>query len=287
MVFFFSANGGEHCHDDINKPRIRSALQAIKRERVGMRKGFVRFSGAGVGLLLSVFLLTEGVLRADEPVQPQYAYPELSIVPRATDRLQTEALDESHSHWARFLPFQASSIMTLTSGALFYDSNHSNAYIAGIGIGASWLVASTLMAAFYTPYQNANADLISLPHGTTREQLTRERAADEEMHRLASLGEKLRWLSVLTNVGANVAMMASTGNSDSSATGFSSIRKGYQAVSIAFALAPLFFRPHWIDVADEQESYKKRIYSPVATGALFYDQGTREYVPGMQVGFLF
>ena len=248
-----------------------------------MRQSYFRFLWILINVLIVTEVGTEASVRAADP--GQYDYPELSIVPRATDRLKFEASREPQRKWNPYFPMQVAGLSTILSGIASYDAKNSGIYIGGIGIGGAWLLLTTLMAVNYTPYLSAHNDIARLPKGTIREQLTRERAADEQIRSIASLGEKLRWLSVASNLGMSVAMAAQSYNEP--LTGIATTRRGFQAASIVLAFAPLLFRPYWKDVAEEQGEYKKRIYAPVANLDLLFDSGTRTYVPGLHLALSF
>ena len=107
----------------------------------------------------------------------------------------------------------------------------------------------------------------------------RERYSEEAIHSAARLAGRLKWLSVLTHLGTNIYMAAEAKNSS-----FSQVMDG---VGAAFALAPLVFRPHWQDVCDEQESYKKRIYAPIASATILGEPGTGHVAPGAVISMSF
>jgi hypothetical protein len=181
---------------------------------------------------------------------------------------------------------QVSAVTTLAAGLMSSDSNSPGPSYAGIGVGAGWLVVSTLMAAFYHPYASADRDISPMPKGSMREQLTRERAAEEEIKRIAATGQRLKWMSVLTNLGAGVYLIAKGKNKDAlGETNY--VTQGFQVASAVFSLAPLFFGFHWESVYEEQKDYKKRIYAPVATPTIFVDPVTQKYTPGFALSMQF
>jgi hypothetical protein len=214
-----------------------------------------------------------------------FEYPELSVVPRASERVLAEARHESPRRWTTFLPIQLSALTTLTTGAVL-NSNESPskdpekyAALTGISVGGGWLALTTLLSVFDTPYENAARELASMEGKSVRDQLTRERFAEEVINRRARLAFRIRMLSIVTNFAASAYMVK---NAEGSAiilplTGFSAV----------MAFAPLLFGHHWEEVASEQADYKKRIYAPVASAGLIARDGQGNWVPGMQLQFRF
>jgi hypothetical protein len=243
-----------------------------------------------------IFLMTFGLSRtpliasASAATPEQFDYPELTVTPRASDRLQMEAQKEPDHKWTTFLPIQTSAAATLVAGVLANDPNNFTGFITGVSVGGAWLVTSTLLALTYTPYSSAYSEVSPLPKGTVREQLTRERMAEESINRIARVGERIKWISFSTNLAASVFMLLQGKNNLANATPTYSpagLMTGSEVVSAVFAFAPLFMRFYWSDVRDQQENYKKRIYGPVATSTVFYDSGTRTYVPGFSLSLRF
>lgn len=196
--------------------------------------------------------------------QDELDYPELTVTPRASERLDMESKKETNSRWTKFIPLQVSALSTFTAGLLYSAKPTTNPLenpgamkFAGLAVGGGWIAATLVLSAMHTPYQSSNAEVSALPKGTTREKLTRERLAEEAIDGAASLGRKLTWLSVITNVGANAAMLSKVESGS-----FSMILCG---VGAAAAFTPLIFGTNWGTVAAEQREYKKKIYAPVAS----------------------
>jgi hypothetical protein len=217
--------------------------------------------------------------------EEHFDYPELSVVPRASDRIQMEADKEDESRWTTFLPLQVSALATLGSGIASLQARDRSYGLSGVGVGAGWLAITTILSLSYRPYTSALNELPT-KKGTVREQLTRERAAEEEIQRIASLGEKLKWISVLTELGASFYMLSSDDPSLTSSNSMIS-PKTIAAASAVLALTPLFFRFHWSEVRSQQAEYKKKIYGPVAGATLLQDPSTKQLTPGFSVSFRF
>ncbi len=215
----------------------------------------------------------------------QFDYPELSVVPRASERLATEAQKEPDRKMTTFLPVQGASLVTLVAGFMSFDPQAPGPGLAGIGVGGGWLLLSTYLAMTYRPYTSGLATVSAMPKGTTREQLTRERAAEEVIKGAGHAGRRLNWLFLLSNFGAAGYMVAMSGKSP--AAPVSQFGTVLQMASILTSFLPVVFSYHWGDVEDEQAEYKKRIYGPIAQPTLLFDRGTQSYTPGMAVSLRF
>jgi len=247
-----------------------------------MRRRYSRTVGIGI-LILSI----PSVGYSANP--DHFDYPELSVVPRASDRLQTESAKESGSKMTAFLPVQVSALATLTAGIASYNSQAPVSSYVGLGVGGAWLLASTIMMLSYHPYSSSIDEITAMPKGSPREQLARERAAEEVIKSAAKFGERIKWLSVITNFGASLAMFALEGKTltGSSVGDKNMTAEIFMGASAVLALTPLLFKFHWTEVADEQADYKKRIYGPVAQPTILADVNTRALVPGVMFSLRF
>ena len=259
------------------------------------RKKMGRFNHGTLGL---GFILLAASAHAES-----FEYPELSVVPRASERIRIEGDKEMNSSWAPYLPIQASALTTLVAGGMSLGGDAAVSPKVAMAVGAGWLGLTSYFALSYRPYSLAYSRISPMAKGTVREQLTRERFAEEEIRRLAVIGRKLQWLSVLTNLGASVFMLgqqagntASVSGSPATATAAAvapvdavknSTAQGAQIASAVMSFVPLLFPFYWNDVADAQVDYRKKIYGPVASGTVFFDRGTGTTVPGMALTFQF
>ncbi|MCM2323365.1 MAG: hypothetical protein NDJ90_08900 [Oligoflexia bacterium] len=212
-----------------------------------------------------------------------YDYPELMVTPRSSDRLEMEAKREQGMRWRTHLTLQAPALATLVAG-LAQQANvdrdpNNYSQLAGIIVGGGWLAVTGALTLLDTPYTVANQEVGGIPRKTTREQLTRERFAEEAIRKQARLYTTLRWLSVATNAGASIYMLANVERRTTSAV--------LDGVSLALAFTPLVFSHPWRDVAQEQEDYKKRIYAPVAEASLLREPGTGSLAPGLKLSLRF
>lgn len=209
-------------------------------------------------------------------------YPELMVTPRASDRLEMEAKKEPEKKWTTHLAVQATGLTTLVASLVHKDKsvseNGSKTNTIGTIVGGTTLLTATALAAFYEPYQSAAPEVRALPKGTQRQKLARERMAEEAINSAASLGSKIRWAAFIANFATSLFMVtkAETGTS-----------QYVDLVAAGASFAPLLFPYRWNKVADEQRSYKKKIYGPVASTTLFADPVTKSVTPGLALSFRF
>lgn len=239
-------------------------------------------------LLLSCLLAINVVSHSVSQAQ-NLIYPELNVSPKASERVAMEAKQEASSKWTTHWPIQLSSAMTLAS--VFYaqsdkpedyDTNPSkkedfdNAAKTGTLVGATWLIGTYLLSENYRPYQKAVQEIKSLPTSNTQEQLVRERLAEEAMASSAKLGNRLMWMSVITNLGASAYIASSSGED----------AKTFAGISTLVALTPLMFQYNWQDVYNYHQDYKKKIYAPIAMATLM-PVDNKHLVPAMTLAWSF
>lgn len=230
----------------------------------------------------------------------EFDYPELSVTPRASDRLEMEAAKAESQKWSTHLNLQVPAAMTFMSGLwialnptskkFYYNSNGTGvnttanyegeyAQWAGLVVGSAWMAVTLGMNLFYQPYVSANKEISAMPKKSQREQLTRERLAEETIHSAGSLVRKLKWLSFFTNLGTNAYMASQTTNG--------SLAQILCGVSAAAAITPLLFSHPWAEISNAQGDYKKRIYAPVASAGFIPDYAAGSLAPGMSLSFFF
>ena len=213
-------------------------------------------------------------------------YPELNVVPKASERLKIEMRQEAGKAWTSNLAVQLSAVSTLVAGSLAgssLDTDKDEDEISpklAMAVGGAWLGATAWAALQYRPYRSALARIKRMPYKTKRQKLIVERLAEEEINSLRKLGKRIRWYSAVTNLGASLFLMDSVKDETDA--------KMAANVSALLALGPLFFNYSWEDVASEQEKYKKKIYTPVAmTPILVNPFDKAQSVAGLNLLFKF
>lgn len=193
-------------------------------------------------------------------------YPELQVVPRASERLATEAGVEREQKVLALWPFYASAVSTIAFANLhngkyrqsdLTDSQKKesdNAATAGYAIGGGWL-AVTAFLSFREPLSEAQVRVSKYRGAGKRLDLTRERMAEEALQEQAELMKKLTWLSLASNLAVD-GYMLSLSHQDIRYMG---------GIAIIASLLPAFFENHSVSVWQKHQDYKRRIYSPVVS----------------------
>lgn len=201
----------------------------------------------------------------------EFHYPELLVTPLATERIAMEADRESKEFnaWKDHSPILISSTLAiLAAGSLASqkdDLPQNDRADAGdvsaiaFGVGAFWIGYSSYLAATYRPYSKAREELNHLSSDNPKQRLIKERLAEEKLLEAARFGRYLSWLSSGSLLISSVAI-ASLGEDNTEALGVAA------AVS---ALSPLFFSYRWQKVSAYHSDYKKRIYGPIVTSAVY------------------
>ena len=223
------------------------------------------------------------VLRVEAFAEEKYDYPELMVTPSASKRLMLEANKEKDRRLFYNSPIQISGLTTLTTGLLMLgqtdkqsDPDMYGAY-AGISVGAGWLLISYY--AGRRTFQRGYDSIKNMPVSSKRQQLEKERLAEEELEDIRSMGTRLLILSTITNLASSI-YMTSQSKEDSLAS-FTGI------VSAITALAPIIFPSPWRKPAAEHQRYKKRIYGPIASGTLLYEPKVGKAAPGLLLSYSF
>lgn len=206
-------------------------------------------------------------------------YPEFQVVPRASERLRMEAKDEdynwTYSHWQ----LELSGLSTLTNGLLaggeerdsLSESDKSRAtQAASVGkvIGVGWILAGVGLG-MAKPYRRGLGAISRYTGKDERTTLMRERLAEEAIENEARLMKPLTWFSMASQFSTNI--MIGTFLSDQG--------RVVAGISTFLSLLPLIFEDHAIVVRDKSLEYKSRIYRPLSTLDLRYENRSKSYTP--------
>lgn len=198
-----------------------------------------------------------------ESVFENLEYPELQVVPRASDRLAYEAQNEVESWYTMHWPLQVSALSTLYLGmsasGKYKDGlsegqrkDHDTAVMTATGIGAFWL-GTTIFYTVNRPYVAGLNQIRKLKVTDKRGELLRERLAEEAMETPGMYMESLTKLSIASNIFAALYIS----NLADPAT------QKIAAVSGLLALTPWIFEHKYIQVWKKHQEYKRKIYSPL------------------------
>jgi hypothetical protein len=215
------------------------------------------------------------------------SYPELQVVPRASERLRMEAKAEA-SHWYfEHWTFELSGLATLGVGLTSSsrqkqnlsdsekDSSRSIAQGA-TAVGAGWLIGGLVFGSLQ-PYRAGMKNISRYGGKDDRSALTRERLAEEALERPAKTIRVLKHFSVWTNFAVN-------------AMGFTYLdQQGKITAGVAAVLSflPYMFEDHTVEVHEKHIEYKKKIYAPLKTGSVHFDPETKTLTPMTNLVWLF
>lgn len=229
-------------------------------------------------MLLMLVIALSNQVNAEE----KNDYPELQVTPKASERIALESEYEKVKPWSFQSPITYSAIVTIAASMVqggkidLKKDPEENSKKVGLLVGGSWLALNAYMAYQYQGYSSAHSKISSLPAKTAREQLIKERMAEEEINQLGRIGKTMKWASFATNFVAG-GYMLSKAKKDSNAQVF-------DGVAIAASFLPLIFSNHFESVSNEQHQYKKKIFGTISSHFLFQDPTSNNWVPG--VGFV-
>jgi len=206
-------------------------------------------------------------------------YPELQVVPRASERLRMEAKAEQNMWFLTHWPIQASALATLYVGMTSTnnrkgdmtskDEDNANTITTITqAVGAAWLAGALALGA-QRPYVRGDRALKKHPGKDERSVLLRERLAEEALQKPARTMRILELLSVVTNVGANTMSIIYADDYGKMVAGVSAI----------LGFLPLMFQDHQITVYDKHIEYKKKIYAPLKSAMVHYDPYSKTVTP--------
>lgn len=216
-------------------------------------------------------------------------YPELQVVPRASDRMVLEAEAEKSNAWYVNWMILVPSVMTFyaantVSGGyrteppmdanqkLQYDNTVTFGQIVGVTGATLSLVLPMMMG-----YRDGLDRVRAIKGNDKRAQLTRERLAEEILEKQASIMNMVRY-----GVGAASFIATSSLNGQTSEQ-----NKKYTILSMGLSLLPFFFAPRAVEVNHKHQEYKKKIYTPVAGVGFGYDRKDRALYPEYTLSWTF
>ncbi len=220
-----------------------------------------------------------------------FEYPELSVVPRATDQVLAESGHEADSVWKNHLPFLVPATVTFLAGTAELvegpkqenqassSSDHKAVPYVAMGVGMAWFGVAYGILGQQDFYSSAASEIRQLQSKTTREQLLRERRAEEGIIKAGSLARKLKWLSFASNLFSGI-LVATTSKESST----------YFGIAAALtSLTPLVFPHRWEELDNRHQDYKKRIYAPVAEISILKDPGfaSARFSPAISLSLAF
>jgi hypothetical protein len=244
---------------------------------------------------LSLLALLFSVHATGAEVPAAFEYPELTVVPKASERVAMEASRERDQKWRVHAPILFPATMTILSGASLLvngtrtDSNGDSssfkaAPYAAMGVGLAWWAITLGVVQRQEIYQDAATEVAKIQLKNQKDQLLRERLSEEAIRRASTLASELRWISVFSNLGANAYVLASSPSK--AASNF------FAAGAILSSFTPLIFTHRWNRTESIHEDYKKRIYGPltgvpVLAPTVLSDSNGLQHSPGFALQLRF
>lgn len=225
---------------------------------------------------------------SEEDILKNLDYPELQVVPRATDRLAMETQNERQYGWLAFWPYQASSLATLAAGNRLrgnYTSwndtdqekkDSDNVAMAAMALGVGGLGLSIFLIKMDL-YGDAYRSVKTVKGTDRRSELMRERLAEEALEKPAQLINMLTTVSVASNLLANGAILTQA-NGDV---------RTFAAVGVIASFLPWMFRNRYVDNWEKQQEYKRKIYTPMIGWNWEYRTETKKLQPQLTMNWNF
>lgn len=216
-------------------------------------------------------------------------YPELQVVPRATERLQMEAEAERGAGYIINWMITVPALTTLLAAS---SVNHSynpenvltdkdrrdvdqSVQLAQV-IGATGLIAGVSL-----PYLWGNRDGWERVRGVKERgkkgALLRERLAEESLEQQSHVMTLIRYGFGAANLLALAPLGTRVHPDDRAAV----------SVAVAVGLLPLFFPPRQVTAYRKQQEYKKKIYTPVAGLGVGWNAPAKALVPEYRLVWTF
>ncbi|HPI39729.1 MAG TPA: hypothetical protein PLJ21_02935 [Pseudobdellovibrionaceae bacterium] len=195
-------------------------------------------------------------------------YPELQVVPRASERLLEEARFERDygffTHWT----YWVSGAMTLYAGtslggthkdpaasAVEKDSAANATKFSQVVGGGSLLLAAYM--SYSKPYVSQLEKVQKIKPGNRRSDLLRERYAEEGLENPAKLISTLNWIVFFSNF-ISAGIVSSYANANTNVFALS---------AVLTSTLPFLFKHSYITVYEKHLEYKRKIYTPI----VFFD----------------
>lgn len=198
-------------------------------------------------------------------------YPELQVVPRASERLESEAqFEREGGSWLNQWSFLLSGTSTLAAATLTQTTVGSSAsvdqqnaiklaqIVGGLTLGVG------VYYGFAKPYESTLEKVRRVRGKDKRSVLLRERTAEEALERTASTIGSISTISVWANLIV-AGSLATFGDTNSKTYAYAAL--------FASTLSMMFTHPYILNWEKHKE-YKHKIYSPLPQAAVTRDPKT-------------
>lgn len=196
-----------------------------------------------------------------ETIDQGFHYPELEVAPHASQRIADEVKYEERQDLLFMAPWLLPGALNLMAGIGYFQETKNDEKLSktpagvAIGIGGFWVATAFVLPRNYRPYTDAQRSLQKMNGKSERDQLVRERYAEERLMSAARFGRYLKYIGILSNfaAGAGISSQSKSANVQAFAAG-----------AMVFSILPWFFEPRWEENYDRHEEYKRKIYAPLA-----------------------
>jgi len=214
-------------------------------------------------------------------------YPELQVVPRASERLAMESAAVKDQGVMLLFPYLTSSVMTLASGLAVSanlredlsldqkDDVRTSSKLA-MGVGGTGL-GLIYWFTYSDNYGTALSQIRGLKNKDRRTELLKERLSEEAFERSANMISQWKWVFVAANFIASAQL---TGKS----TGDNNI---IPSLSMMASLLPLVITTGYETNIIKQQEYKRRIYVPLTWFDYQYDTTQASLQPRLNAVWTF
>lgn len=215
-------------------------------------------------------------------------YPELQVVPRASERLQMEVQNERDSIVGPYWPVQLSSVFLMVSATMSTgkykqetptDAQKAQNQLAsqtGTLLGALW-IGSTIYLEKTSAYSKGMNEVRKYNGKDKKTSLLRERVAEEALERPAKLAKTVNRLAAWTNLISAIYIAGNTAPST----------PDYSGMAIGLAFMPFIFDNRFEESWEKHQEYKRKIYAPLATIDFTQDPNSKKLNPLMALRWEF
>lgn len=206
-------------------------------------------------------------------------YPELQVVPRASERLKMEAKDEDSGWFVTHWTIEVAGLATAFTGfqgkselreSLTEAQKSDAASVATLtqAVGLGWFAAGIILG-LQRPYRAGMNSIAKVSGKDERSVLLRERLAEEALEKPTRYIRPIQVAAVVTNLGMNFLM------------GSYMTDKGRLTAGVAatLSLLPFMIEDATILTWDKHREYKKKIYGPLSSTSFGYDEKGKTFYP--------
>lgn len=207
-------------------------------------------------------------------------YPELQVVPRASERLNIELQLEKSSMLGHYWPVQTAAIGLIVAGLSSsgkykqtvptdaQKKEHQFSTQLGIITGSLW-IAATYMLEHPSTYSQSQGEIKKITGKDKKSLLLKERLAEEALERPAKMAQLINTMAVWSNLVLSLYI------NEHSKQG----TVNYAALAAGLAFIPWVFENRLISNWEKHLEYKRKIYAPITMIDLQIDPKSGKATP--------